>query len=324
MSELGDKSFAKEFVNSIETVVSQNIGNSADIDRYQAKVDSVDTTNHTASVRIGGSTDLSTGFKIRGMQFPSANDLVMVCISGDEKWIESVVRPVGTGAYPSITLDWTANQVDVAGNLDVTGALSVIGEITNYGTPILPMPAGVIQPYMGLTTNIPVGWLHADGSDISRTTYASLFSVLGTRFGSGNGSTTFTLPDMDGYTLVGTTSASPGTSNATGTTDGYLSTSYSHTHAVDPASTATSADAHTHTTNPASVTSATTSLLQTQLSLGGATSVGASGHTHSVDVGVTTSSSDSHSHTVDIASTTSAANTALTLKRMRVVYIIKY
>jgi microcystin-dependent protein len=318
MSELGDKSFAKEFVNSIETVVTQNIGNSADIDRYQAKVVSVNTTNHTASVYIGGSTDTSTGFKIRGMQFPSANDLVMVCISGDEKWIESVVRPVGTGAYPSVLLDWAANQVDVTGALDVTGV------ITQATIPVVT-PAGVIQPYMGLTTNIPAGWLHADGSDVSRTTYASLFSVLSTRFGSGDGSTTFTLPDMDGYTLVGTTSASPGTSNATGTTDGYLSTSYSHTHAVDPASTATSADAHTHTTNPASVTSGTAAL-----TTGGETFLysGVSGsyraHNHSVDVGVTTSSSDSHSHTVDIASTTSAANTALTLKRMRVVYIIKY
>jgi hypothetical protein len=159
MSELGDKSFAKEFVNSIETVVTQNIGNSADIDRYQAKVVSVDTTNHTASVYIGGSTDTSTGFKIRGMQFPSANDLVMVCISGDEKWIESVVRPVGTGAYPSITIDWANNEIDLVGKVVGGGVVTetgtqtltnktltspIISSISNTGTLTLPTSTDTI------------------------------------------------------------------------------------------------------------------------------------------------------------------------------------
>jgi microcystin-dependent protein len=318
MSNLGDKTFAKELATSIGDIVSQSVGNASTIDRYQAKVISVDTTNHTASVYIGGSTDASAGFKVRGMQFPSANDLVMVCIDGSDRWIESVVRPVGTGAYPSVTLDWANNEVDVTGSVNATGV------ITQANIPVAT-PAGVIQPYMGLTTNIPAGWLHANGANVSRTTYASLFSVLSTRFGSGDGVNTFTLPNMDGYTLVGTTSQSPGTANATGTSDAYTDDAYSHTHAVNPASTSTSSDSHTHTTNPAAVTSGTASL-----TTGGETFLysGVSGnyraHNHSVDVATTTSSSDSHSHTVDIASTTSAANAALTLKRMRVVYIIKY
>lgn len=42
----------------------------------------------------------------------------------------------------------------------------------------------------------PDGWLICDGSQVSRTTYSDLFSVIGTTFGSGDGSTTFTLPDM--------------------------------------------------------------------------------------------------------------------------------
>lgn len=131
MAELGDKSFAKELVDSMETLVGQNVGNASTINRYQAKVISVDTTNHTASVYIGGSTDASDGIKIRGMQFPSANDLVMICIDGDERWIESVVRPVGTGAYPSITLDWANNEIDLVGT--VTGG----GVVTETGTQTL-------------------------------------------------------------------------------------------------------------------------------------------------------------------------------------------
>lgn len=124
MANLGDKSFAKELARSIGNIVDQSVGNASAVDRYQAKVVSVDTTEHTASVYIGGSTDLSTGFKVRGMQFPSANDLVMVCIDGDDRWIESVVRPVGTGAYPSITLDWVNNQIDVTGTISGGGVMT--------------------------------------------------------------------------------------------------------------------------------------------------------------------------------------------------------
>jgi microcystin-dependent protein len=42
------------------------------------------------------------------------------------------------------------------------------------------------------------GWLKCIGQDISRTTYANLFIAIGTAFGSGDGSTTFTLPDFRG------------------------------------------------------------------------------------------------------------------------------
>jgi len=43
---------------------------------------------------------------------------------------------------------------------------------------------------------LPAGYLTADGSAVSRTTYAALFSILGTTFGSGDGSTTFNLPNV--------------------------------------------------------------------------------------------------------------------------------
>lgn len=41
-------------------------------------------------------------------------------------------------------------------------------------------------------------WLLCNGQAISRTTYAALFTLIGTAFGNGNGSTTFTLPDFRG------------------------------------------------------------------------------------------------------------------------------
>lgn len=47
------------------------------------------------------------------------------------------------------------------------------------------------------------GYLLCNGAAVSRTTYASLFAILGTAFGAGNGSTTFNLPDIRDKTLWG-------------------------------------------------------------------------------------------------------------------------
>jgi len=44
----------------------------------------------------------------------------------------------------------------------------------------------------------PTGWLKANGATVSRTTYADLFAAIGTTFGTGDGSTTFGLPDLRG------------------------------------------------------------------------------------------------------------------------------
>lgn len=61
----------------------------------------------------------------------------------------------------------------------------------------LAVPAGLIVFYGSST--LPAGFLKANGAAVSRTTYAALFAAIGTTFGTGDGSTTFTLPDMRGY-----------------------------------------------------------------------------------------------------------------------------
>lgn len=56
------------------------------------------------------------------------------------------------------------------------------------------VPIGTIIDY-GSTT-VPAGYLACDGSAVSRTTYSALYAIIGTTFGSGDGSTTFNLPDL--------------------------------------------------------------------------------------------------------------------------------
>jgi len=75
------------------------------------------------------------------------------------------------------------------------------------------------------TNTAPAGWLLCDGSLVSRTTYASLFAVIGVTYGVGNGSTTFTLPDLRQRFPLG--KAATGTGNALAATGGAIN----HTHA---------------------------------------------------------------------------------------------
>lgn len=79
-------------------------------------------------------------------------------------------------------------------------------------------PIGTIYAFAG--NNIPSGYLPCNGSAISRTTYADLFAVIGTTYGSGDGSTTFNLPNLtdkfiQGSDTVGTVK-SAGLPNITG------------------------------------------------------------------------------------------------------------
>lgn len=63
------------------------------------------------------------------------------------------------------------------------------------------LPIGTISPFGSSTP--PTNWLVCDGSAVSRTTYADLFAAIGTSFGSGDGSTTFNLPNLKGRVAVG-------------------------------------------------------------------------------------------------------------------------
>jgi microcystin-dependent protein len=63
------------------------------------------------------------------------------------------------------------------------------------------VPSGMVMPFAG--SSAPAGWLKANGAVVSRTTYAALFATIGTIYGAGDGSTTFSLPDMRGMSVRG-------------------------------------------------------------------------------------------------------------------------
>lgn len=68
-------------------------------------------------------------------------------------------------------------------------------------TDIEGVNTGIIVPWSDTST--PSGFLDCDGSAVSRTTYSALFAVVGTNYGSGDGSTTFNVPNLTDRTCVG-------------------------------------------------------------------------------------------------------------------------
>ena len=64
---------------------------------------------------------------------------------------------------------------------------------------------GTIVPWSDTTA--PSGFLECNGQAISRTTYSALFAIVGTTYGSGNGSTTFNVPDLKNDVPLGRSNA---------------------------------------------------------------------------------------------------------------------
>ncbi|CAF1423671.1 unnamed protein product [Adineta steineri] len=71
--------------------------------------------------------------------------------------------------------------------------------LTQYSTSFLPI--GTVISYAGL--EVPQNWTLCDGSNVSRTTYSKLFSVIGTLYGAGDHVKTFGLPDFRGRFILG-------------------------------------------------------------------------------------------------------------------------
>lgn len=82
---------------------------------------------------------------------------------------------------------------------------SGLADYIPFTGPPASLPSGMVT--MTAANTAPSGWLLCNGSAISRTTYADLFTAIGTTYGVGDGSTTFNIPDLRGRVAVGTDSS---------------------------------------------------------------------------------------------------------------------
>jgi microcystin-dependent protein len=206
-------------------------------------------------------------------------------------------------------------------------------------------PVGLIA--MWGTNSAPTGWLILDGTAISRSTYSELFALWSTTYGSGDGATTFNLPDMRQRIPIG--KAAAGTVSTLGTATGSWDHTHgpgtlqvnnhahgpgsltvashthgpgtlqvaSHTHGPGTFSSDSANLAHTHTlshTHTYSGTTNTPSAGTNAIAGGVDTSANFTNHTHGFsgttdDASVTTTSSGltTHSHVIDTGLSASSA-----------------
>lgn len=264
MAEIGDKSFTTDMIQLIKDAVKAELGTNAFINRYLAEVTAVNSTTSEITVKLSGSDAATDGFRSRGLQLPAVGDQVVACVDGQDRWIESVVRPATSTPYLQISS----------------------GVITG----ISGAPTGSVVGW--LTGTAPTGWLFCDGTSYAYNTYPALGALLG---GSAGGN--FTVPDMRDRFMAGL-SAIGAWSNNSGSigpnTTMTAATHLAHTHTLDHTHNDTFAvssvsvgnhAAHYHTANPASGTtsqpSATTTFLRP--TSGTSTIVANYTHTHTFD-----------------------------------------
>jgi microcystin-dependent protein len=122
---------------------------------------------------------------------------------GSGKVAVSAVTAAELGLLDGVTA--STAELNLLDGVPLTTDLSYVDGVTsNIQTQIdnvASVPSGAVFHFAASTA--PVGYLAANGSAVSRTTYAALFAVIGTTFGVGDGASTFNLPDLRGEFIRG-------------------------------------------------------------------------------------------------------------------------
>jgi microcystin-dependent protein len=120
--------------------------------------------------------------------------------------------------------DWAnAVQEELISVIEGAGLTPNKGDLTQLlqalqAMSVQQVPSGSIFQFAGAAA--PGGYLICNGSAVSRSTYAALFTAIGTTWGAGNGSTTFNLPDLRGRSPIGAGTGAGLTARALAATGG--------------------------------------------------------------------------------------------------------
>lgn len=167
----------------------------------------------------------------------------MATVTPGYSWVSGeVVTPakLNLAAAPTVALaEGEVNATAIAGGAVTDAKLASTLNLSSK-TVTLPsaiaLPAGAVMAF-GMNS-APSGWLAANGSAVSRSTYASLFSAIGTTHGAGDGSTTFNLPDLRGIFVRGSGSQTVSGTTYSGTFAGKQRDAFQeHRHSQVPSST---------------------------------------------------------------------------------------
>lgn len=189
-----------------------------------------DDTN--GSIATGGT---STAFTVTSNQS-------FASLTAMDNAVVAFIPHTTSGAAPTLAVDGlTAKKIRMVTGIDLTDGVLVAGStyVVTYeagvgefllhnfaGNPWL-IPLGCCLPFFG-TTSPNASLVLPYGQAISRTTYSTLFTMFGTTFGAGDGSTTFNIPDLRSRVVAGKSDMGgsdngllPSSGAVTGTTLGY-------------------------------------------------------------------------------------------------------
>lgn len=150
-------------------------------------------------------------------------------------------------------IDWdkmaalSSGQILVGNSDNQAAGVAMSGDATISNTGVVTLdpnaviPSGSITQYAGSTA--PTGWLICDGTAVSRTTYADLYAIVSTTYGTGDGSTTFNLPDLRGRMPMGVGQGNTAEGGGLGTSRALAATGGAEGHTL----TESELPAHTHT-----------------------------------------------------------------------------
>ena len=161
----------------------------------------------------------------------------------------------GTGLSNPTAYEVVIGGTTNGGNLQQVSGVGTSGQVLTSGgagvapswsNPAATVPSGAISMFAAITTP-PSGWLFCDGAAVSRTTYSALFSAISTTYGSGDGSTTFNVPDLRGRFAMGADNfnSAAGAANRITSSAAIANTSGEDTHLLS--STETGVASHSHT-----------------------------------------------------------------------------
>ncbi len=153
------------------------------------------------------------------VELVSTEDVDSATLNSRFQSLDDAIEAIGAGtktlAEPTISSFENAlhDHTDVEGGgpltlaaIDSTGATAGQLPVADgsggaaWGS-IGQIPVGAVMPYAA--GSAPSGYLLCDGQAVSRVTYVTLFALIGTTYGAGNGSTTFNVPDIRGRFPLG-------------------------------------------------------------------------------------------------------------------------
>jgi microcystin-dependent protein len=174
------------------------------------------------------------------------------------------------------------------------------------------IPFGLVNDYAG--TSAPSLWLLCYGQAVSRTTYSDLFGVIGTTYGTGDGSTTFNLPDCRGRVTAGQDDmGGVSADRLTGLSNGVNGDTLGASGGLESFTLATAnLPSHTHTFSATTSSNGSHNHDVNNVGVQGSTNTAnGSAHEESGEDDLTTSTDGDHTHTVSGTTSSTGSTTAM-------------